>query len=332
VRILIRPRLPLVALLLLAPSIPELLTGSTPVTRLVYDPFGFLVSFLIDVGLYGTGALLIREFSVILRRGWGSVLLWGAAYGIAEEGFAVHTFFEPSGPPVGALSVYGAAYGVNWLWALGLTVFHATYSIALPILLTYLWFPRVSAVRWVDRGGLALTGAVYLGVVALFARLVGHGPSAWAFALFLAIALALVALGARLPRDALRLRPGPTTIGPWGLGTAGALEWLAWITVLILSGSSRVTALFAAGIVVAANGGALAIVLRRVGRASLERSEFLFASGMMIPLFVWDVVVEFSVPGILGVAAIFAYLLYRLGRTIDRRLATGPGAVPAAPS
>jgi len=332
VRILIRPRLPVLALLLLAPSIPELLTGSTPVSRLAYDPFGFLVSFLIDVGLYGSGALLIREFAVILRRGWGSILLWGAAYGIAEEGFAVHTFFQPSGPPVNALAHYGAAYGVNWLWALGLTVFHATYSIALPILLTYLWFPRVAAVRWVDRSGLAVTAVVYLGVVALFARLVGHGPSAWAFALFLGIALGLVALGARLPRDALRLRPGPTTVGPWTLGLAGALEWFAWITVLILSGGRRGTALGLAAIVVAANTGALALVLRRVGTASLERSEFLFAAGMMIPLFVWDLVVEFSVPGVLGVAAIFAYLLYRLGRTIDQRLARpAPAAAPLSP-
>jgi len=105
VRILIRPRLPVLALLLLAPSIPELLTGSTPVSRLLVDPAGFAVSFAFDIGLYGTGALLVRELTLVLRKGWASVLLWGAAYGIAEEGLAVHTFFERSGPPVGALTV-----------------------------------------------------------------------------------------------------------------------------------------------------------------------------------------------------------------------------------
>ncbi len=110
-RILGERRGPVFALLLLAPSIPELLTGSTPVSRLVTDPVGFAVSFALDVGLYGTGALLIREVCVAYRRGWASILLLGGAYGIAEEGFAVHTFFQRSGAPVGLLGSYGHAFG-----------------------------------------------------------------------------------------------------------------------------------------------------------------------------------------------------------------------------
>ncbi len=328
VRILIRPRLPVLALLLLAPAIPELLTGSTPITPLFVDPIQFAVSFLFDIGLYGTGALLIREFAVRYGKGWASILLLGAAYGIVEEGLAVHTFFETSGPPVGALGVYGHAFGVNWLWALGLTVFHATYSIALPILLTQLVFPEVKESRWFDRGAVALLATVYLGVVGVFALTTGHGPSRPALAFFLVVVAALVALAWRVPGDLLRLKPGPRRIGRWGLWLAGSLEWDAWITVLVLSSSARVPAVVAALVVLLANLGALTLLLRRAGAEDLDRTKLYFATGMLVPLFLWDIPVEFSVPGILLVATVFAFFLYWLSRRIDRRSREASGALP----
>jgi len=319
VRILIRPRLPLFALLLLAPGIPELLTGSTPITALVVNPTGFVVSFLLDIGLYGTGALLIREFAIAYRKGWTSILLLGAAYGIAEEGFGVHTFFQTTGSPVNALGAYGHAFGVNWVWALGLTVFHATYSIALPILLTQLWFPGAKNVRWLDRGSVGLVAGVFLIEVGLFAYLVGHGPSPAVLGFFLAVVAVLLYLAWRAPRDFLALSPGPRRIGPWGLALAGTLEFDAWAGVLILS-STAVPALGAVAVVVAANLGALLLILRRVGTEGLDRSKFYFATGMLAVLFVWDIVVEFTVPGILAVSALFVYLLFRLHRTLTKRL------------
>ncbi len=330
-RIRIRPRLPVLALLLLAPSIPELLTGSTPITRLVTNPPGFFLSFGIDVALYGSGALLIREFAVAYRKGWGSILLLGAAYGIGEEGFGVHTFFATGGPPVFALGSYGHAYGVNWIWALGLTTFHATYSIALPILLSRLWFPTVANVRWLDRGSVGLLAVLYLGVVGLFGFLVGHGPSPAAFAFFAVVATVLVAAAAWLPADTLRLRAGPTRVGRVGLVLAGSLSFAAWVGVLVFVTNPVLPAVLAAAMIVLVNLGTLVLLLYRVGTDGLERSEYRFAVGMMAALFVWDVLLELSVPGVLGVAAVFAYLLYRLGRSIARRTpsADGASATPA---
>ena len=318
-RILVRPRLPVLALLLLAPGIPELLTGSTPITPLVTNPSGFAVSFSLDIGLYGTGALLIREFAVFYRKGWASILLLGAAYGIAEEGFGVHTFFQTSGSPVNALGTYGHAFGVNWVWALGLTIFHATYSIALPILLTQLWFPAARDARWLDRGLVGLVAIVYAFEVTLFAFLVGHGPSPGALGFFLAVVAILLYLAVRVPRDLLALPRGPRRIGRWGLVLAGTLEFDGWVGVLALS-NTAVPALGAAAVAVVVNALALLLILRRVGTEDLERSKFYFTTGMLAMLFVWDVVVEFTVPGILAVSVLFVYLLYRLNRTIARRL------------
>ncbi|MGI0071637.1 MAG: hypothetical protein ACRECT_06180 [Thermoplasmata archaeon] len=320
-RILLRPRWPVLALLLLAPTIPELLTGSTPISELVLNPGGFAVAFAGIVGLYGTGALLIREFAVKFRKGWASILLLGAAYGIAEEGLAVHTFFEPAGlSPVGALGAYGHAFGVNWLWALGLTAFHAVYSIALPILLVQLWFPEAREARWLDRGSTTLVAVVYVFVVALFATVVGHGPSVPLLALFLAIEAVLVYVAFRVPPDLLAVRPGPPRVGRWGLGGAGALFFTAWTLVLALSGSrGRVPAVAAGALLVAMSLVALFVILRWVGRDGLDRSKLRFAVGMLGVLFGWDVVVEFSVPGILAVSVAIALLLYHLDRLLDAR-------------
>lgn len=55
---------------------------------------------------------------------------------------------------------------------------------------------------------------------------------------------------------------------------------------------------------------------------------------MLSALFAWDVLIEFiGVPGILAVSALFAYLLYRLGRTLKARATLpqvpfGAGGVP----
>jgi hypothetical protein len=333
VRILIRPRLPVLALLLLAPAIPELLTGSTPITTLFFDPLAFAVSFLGIVGLYGTGALLIREFAVKFDKGWGSILLLGAAYGIAEEGLAVHTFFEPAGlSPVNNLGWYGHAFGVNWLWALGLTAFHAVYSIALPILLTQLWFPHVKNARWLDRGAVAIVAAVYVFVVAIFSVVVGHGPSEPLLALFLGIEAVLVYLAYRAPRDLLSVRPGASRIGPWALALDGAVYFSAWTLVLILAGDGgRVSAWVTAVVLSAISLGSILVVVTRVGTVGLDRSKFYFAAGMLGILFAWDVIVEFSVPGILLVSALFVYLLYRLHRTLLARESTSPPPGVTAP-
>lgn len=335
-RILLRPRLPVLALLLLAPTIPELLTGSTPVSELVYAPVQFAIGFAGIVGLYGTGALLIREFAVYFRKGWATILLLGAAYGIAEEGFAVHTFFEPAGrSPVGLLGAYGHALGVNWLWALGLTAFHAVYSIALPILLTQLWFPEVKNERWLDRGAIALAAGVYAFVVALFSVVVGYGPSPALIALFLGVEALLIYLAYRVPADLLRVGPGPRRIGPYLLAADGAVFFASWVFVLALSGiSGRVPAPVTGLLMVLLSLGAVGIVLTRVGTDDLDRSKFYFACGMLGILFVWDVVIEFSVPGILVVSGLFVYLLYRLHRRMLARAGAGipPGAVRPGPA
>jgi hypothetical protein len=328
VRFLGRSRRPAIALAFLSPTIAEYLTGSTSATTLFVDPLLFLVQLAFLLALYGGGALLIREFAVVYRKGWATILLLGGAYGIAEEGLAVHTFFEPRGPPVNALATYGAAGGVDWLWVLAITVFHATYSIALPILLVQLGWPDARDERWLDRGLAVVVGLAYLLTVVVFAVSTPHGPTPLWLAVFVGLAAALVGLAYVVPADLLRSRPGPARLGAVGLGMTGALGFVALLLVYVLSGAHAGSAVLTGILFVAIDALALAIVLRGVGTVALERSELAFAAGMLAAESVFALLILPGDPAvalvIAGVAVTLVWLRRRIaGRSVPRAVPPG---------
>jgi hypothetical protein len=98
----------------------KMLSGSEPPVEF-FRPFALL--FL--TALYGSGAILIRELRVRWDKGWPTVFALGAAYGIVEEGLMVKSFFDPNWIDLGPLGSYGRWAGVNWVWSLQLTIFHA---------------------------------------------------------------------------------------------------------------------------------------------------------------------------------------------------------------
>ena len=133
-------------LALLSPVLAELGTGSSPPLEF-FNP----ISFALLLGLYGAGVLVVREITVIWNKGWASVIVMGAAYGILEEGVAVKSFFDPGWMDLGGLGVYGRFLGTNWVWAVWLTIFHTVISIALPILIIHLLYPHLRKARFLTR-------------------------------------------------------------------------------------------------------------------------------------------------------------------------------------
>ncbi len=132
------------------------MTGSTP----FLGPFTNSAGFAFNVGLYGGGALLIREATIRWRKRWGAVLLLGGAYAVGEEGFAAKTMIDPTSPIIGnQLYIHWA--GVNWVPLAGLTVFHAAFSITVPLLLVELLFPETKGRRLLGNLGTVVTVAVY---------------------------------------------------------------------------------------------------------------------------------------------------------------------------
>ena len=314
-----RENWPGIFLALVSPTIAELLSGSTPITVLFVSPLFFLIDFSGLVLLYGGGALLVREAEVRWKKGWASVLLLGAAYGIVEEGLAVHTFFQPGGKPVDALASFGRFGGVNVLWAVGLTVFHATISIALPILLVELTYPETRGQSFLATRGLWATAAGYVGIVILFAAAVPHLPSPDLAILFLAIVAALVALARWAPRDLLRPRDGPPSAPWWAFGVAGATMMIDWV-LLGLGGPALVRNAWWSGLlfvgILAAD---LAFLLRCAGTRDYRIAQFWFAAGMLGFFIVfWDVILEIiAVPGILLLSVGFGYYLYWLRKRLS---------------
>ncbi len=135
---------PALVTFLLAPVIGELVSSSAPLP-------GFVVTWLPLALLYGCGALLVHELSLRWRSGWLGIALLGAAYGIVEEGLVTRAFFDPNWPDLGMLATFGRDGGVNWLWAVQLTIYHAAISIGVTLLLVRILFPDRWHRPWLTR-------------------------------------------------------------------------------------------------------------------------------------------------------------------------------------
>lgn len=193
-------------------TIAEFTTGATALTAIITDPgVFFLFSIPSLFGLYGCGVILIREASIRWNRGWPTILALGIAYGIMEEGIAVHTFFDPVSITVGIFGQYGKFLTLNVTWAVLISLFHAVYSIALPILLGNILWPETRDQRLLTRRSGSIIIFLYLLTVLSLFIFVPYKPSlAWIIVL-LAVVVALVVAGKNMNVNVFReetYRPG----------------------------------------------------------------------------------------------------------------------------
>lgn len=150
---------PVLTLMVLSPLIGEYLLGNVPFELLPALPF--------LIPMYGGGALLIRELVRRTGRGWPSILLLGAAYGLVEAGLFDGSLFSTSYLPADLAAqkpvTQVPGLGLSALDAVRFTIGHAVWSIAIPIVLAESLFPRRRSTPWLSPIGLAVTAAVYLG-------------------------------------------------------------------------------------------------------------------------------------------------------------------------
>lgn len=143
------------ALLLLAPWVGEYLLGNVPLGMLAAIPF--------LVPLYGGGALLIREVTRRTGRGWPTILLLGMAYGILQAGLVDQSLFNPAFQGHAFQEVTPVpALGISAYHAISFVIGHAVWSIGVPIAIVEIMTPSRRTVPWLGRGGLAVTGGLYL--------------------------------------------------------------------------------------------------------------------------------------------------------------------------
>jgi len=192
-------------LALFSPVFAELMSGSSPPLE-----FFFPINFAFLLGLYGGGVLIMRELSVIWNKGWPSIILLGAAYGILEEGIAVKSFFDPEWMDLGSLGVYGRVLDTNWVWAFWLTIFHSVISISLPIIVTNLLYPQFRRERLLTGLRFWIVVEILLIDVVFISNVLNpYNPNPGMYALCVLVMVLLVFIAKLLPRDFLAIPPKP---------------------------------------------------------------------------------------------------------------------------
>jgi hypothetical protein len=188
------------SLYLLSPVIAELVLGASP-------PLNFVLFSWSLIPMYGGGAILIRELALRWGKGWPTIIALGVAYAIAEEGIAVRTFFDPTAPALSGLKDYGWIFGANWVWIVGLCLYHAFVSIGLPIMLVSMHFPDRAKEPWVSDRWLRLAAFGFVAIVT-FWLLAYQRPVDGRYVMAALAVIAWIALIAyRLPED-VSIGPG----------------------------------------------------------------------------------------------------------------------------
>ena len=320
----------LVSLILLAATLAEVLTGSTPLPSIIIYPPGFIF----NVGLYGGGAVLIREATLRWRKRWGAVLLLGGAYAVGEEGFAAKTMINPNSPIIGNQS-YSHWLGVNWVPLASLTIFHSAFSIAVPLLLVELIFPEAKGRRLLGNIGMAITMVLYGLTVFLLTTYLGD-PYALTLgvAIFLTAYASLFILAAyKVPRSFLTARgekPDRREFGFFllglgfmigffiisaGLTSIGALTsyFLPWpVTDALFLPLAGLTAWY---------------LVRHTGRSGNDLVKIAFTLGVMIIFVPMDIILELGGDfGVLiftaGIIGLLVWLRQRIKRPVTQNTFT----------
>jgi hypothetical protein len=306
---------PILFLLLLTPGIPEYLSASSQLTLLVFNPFAFFVFLAANVALYGSGVILIREAMIRWKKGWASVFLLGAAYGILEEGIDLWTLFYSKANPVGNLGYYGHWLGVNWVWTIGLLIFHSVYSIGLPIFLFGLVFPELKSKNLVSGGRfLTVFGCLILDSIFLYAFVSGayspYSPGGGLILFSLLIITILVIAARKLPSDFLKMRAGQPAWGPLKFAVAGALLFPATlVTGGIAAGANVPPEIpFLIDIILAM------FILRRAYRAMgttrNQEQKVALGIGLLVPVAVFGFIASLGLANFLIVVADLLYVAF----------------------
>jgi hypothetical protein len=148
-----RFRGPIWTLLILAPVISEVLSGSTRLS--------ILFVLIPEVMVWGGGALLCRELVRRWCAGATSLLLLGLALSVAEEFIIQQTSIAPL-PFPGANADYGRNFGVNWIYFLFMLGFESVWVVLIPVQVTELLFPNGRKYPWLRKRGIIATCIAFL--------------------------------------------------------------------------------------------------------------------------------------------------------------------------
>ncbi|OEJ35184.1 hypothetical protein [Streptomyces subrutilus] len=191
---------PIVGLLLLSPICAEYLIGYLEVMG---RPVDLLIGLLVLAPLYGTAAVMIREVIRRTGRGWPSILLLSAAFGVIQAGLVDQSLFNPDFVDEPSwdserLPTVIPALGISVNHVLDFGAGHVIWSFAAPIAVIDSCAPRVADRPWLGRVGMGVMVVLYgLAVLVIFrehTRDFMASPTQLGAAAAAAVALAAAAL------------------------------------------------------------------------------------------------------------------------------------------
>lgn len=312
---IVKRNIPIITLVLLSPVIAELLSGSTPPLEF-FHPF----IFTLIVGLYGSGVLIVRELCIKWRKGWGSILLLGAAYGIIEEGLAVKSFFDPNWMDLGILGTYGRWIGINWVWSFCLTIYHTIYSIALPILIFGLLFPSLKNKRLLNDKGLCVCFTILFFIVGIcYFFLTAYRPHGVLYIVTMIIVVALFIASWKVTTINVTARSIEPLVRPIWFGIVGvtfsSLFFFIFYALPYIVPFPLIPILLEGLICLSV----LLFVVKYSGYTKNLYHKFAFAGGLLSSLIFLAFIHEISgVPGMSVVGLFFIVFLFYLRKRIKR--------------
>ncbi|WP_354699131.1 hypothetical protein DSM112329_04838 [Paraconexibacter sp. AEG42_29] len=210
---------PVLAVLVLAPWFAEMSWGGYPLTDIPV--------ILLFVGpLYGGAALLIREVARRTGRGWPTIVLLGAAFGVLQAGLVDQSLFNPAYDRYDFQHpVHVDGLDISLYYLLAFVAGHVVASIVAPIAVAECWSRRGSE-PWLTRRSRSWVAGVYVLATVInhfgVKDEVGHGFQAEPVQMAAAAAAVAVLVVAALrwrPRPATDVRvPGPLVVAGLGFG------------------------------------------------------------------------------------------------------------------
>jgi len=111
----------------------------------------------------------------------------------------VRSFFSPTWKDLGLLATYGRWLGTNWVWAEWLAIYHAIFSITIPIFLVELTYPQSKTRIWLSsRMRILFHGLLILAIILGFFAF-PYDPGILAIAGCIVAVVALGWLAKRIP-------------------------------------------------------------------------------------------------------------------------------------
>ncbi|UQA91197.1 hypothetical protein [Streptomyces halobius] len=221
-------------LLVLSPISAEYLIGYGESTN---RPLELLAGLLILAPLYGTVAVLIREITRRTGRGWPTILLLSAAFGVIQAGLIDQSLFHhevDAGDPDWATEPQHTlipGLGVDASNLLNYVGGHVIWSFAAPIAVVESCAARIADRRWLGPAGIGVMVVLWaLGAVLVFSDAASDstaGPAQLSGAAVVAVALIVAAFTVR-PTSGRSSAKAPS----WWLG--GGVTGVAWCASQLL--------------------------------------------------------------------------------------------------